>query len=33
MHEDALEALFAPHLDVTVKISDARMYQLVGVKR
>lgn len=30
---DALAALFAPYFDVTVKISDERMYQLVGVKR
>lgn len=33
MEADALAALFAPYFDVTVKISDDRMYQLVGVKR
>ncbi|MGE4353579.1 MAG: class I SAM-dependent methyltransferase [Oscillospiraceae bacterium] len=33
MHEDALEMLFKPYFDVTVKISDDRMYQVVGVKR
>lgn len=29
----ALAALFAPHLAVTTKISDDRMYQIVGEKR
>ena len=33
MHEDALAELFARELEVTVKISDARMYQVTGVKR
>ena len=33
LHEDALAALFAPYFDVTTKISDDQMYQLVGVKR
>lgn len=33
MHEDDLEAIFQKHLDVTVKISDDRMYQVTGVKR
>lgn len=31
MHEDALEALFNVHLQVTVKISNDRMYQVTGV--
>ena len=30
IHEDALAELFANHLRVTVKISDSRMYQVVG---
>lgn len=33
MHEDDLSAIFAKHLDVTVKISDDRMYQVTGVKK
>ena len=33
MHEDDLAAIFAKHLDVTVKISDDRMYQVTGVKK
>lgn len=33
MHEDALAAIFARHLAVTVKRSDERMYQVTGVKR
>ena len=33
MHEDDLEAIFQKHLDVTVKISDDRMYQVTGVKK
>ena len=33
MHEDDLAALFAPYFDVTTKISDDRMYQIVGKKR
>lgn len=33
MHEDDLENIFQKHLDVTVKISDDRMYQVTGVKR
>ena len=32
MHEDALAAIFARHLTVTVKCSNDRMYQVVGVK-
>ena len=32
MHEDALEALFAKHLTVTAKISDAQMYAVCGKK-
>lgn len=32
MHEDELEALFSDCLDVTVKISDDRMYQVTGRK-
>ena len=32
MHEDALAAIFARHLQVTVKISDDRMYQVTGKK-
>lgn len=32
MHEDALAAIFEKHLTVTVKISDARMYQVTGKK-
>lgn len=31
MHEDALAAIFGKYLDVTVKISDERMYQVTGV--
>lgn len=33
MHADELAALFAPYFDVKTKISDERMYQVVGVKR
>lgn len=33
MHEDALAAIFAQHLTVTVKISDDQMYQVTGTKR
>ncbi len=33
MHEDALEKLFEPYFDVTVKISNASMYQVAGVKK
>ena len=33
MHEDALAAIFAQHLTVTVKISDEQMYQVTGTKR
>ncbi len=33
MHEDELEKLFEPYFDVTVKISNDRMYQVVGVKK
>ncbi len=33
MHEDELTAIFAKYLDVTVKISDERMYQVTGVKK
>ena len=33
MHEDDLEDIFQKHLDVTVKISDDRMYQVTGVKK
>lgn len=33
MHEDDLEDIFQKHLDVTVKISDDRMYQVTGVRR
>ncbi len=32
MHEDDLAAIFAKHLDVTAKISDARMYAVSGKK-
>ncbi len=32
MHEDALAAIFEKDLDVTVKISDERMYQVTGTK-
>lgn len=32
MHEDALAAIFARHLTVTVKCSNDRMYQVVGAK-
>ena len=32
MHEDELSAIFQKHLNVTVKISDDRMYQVTGVK-
>ena len=32
MDADTLAALFAQHLDVTVKISDERMYQVTGRK-
>ena len=31
MHEDALAAVFRRHLNVTVKISNDRMYQVTGV--
>ena len=31
MHEDDLAAIFSRYLDVTVKISDARMYQVTGI--
>ena len=33
MHEDELEKIFEPYFDVIVKISDDRMYQVVGVKK
>lgn len=33
MHEDGLADIFAKDLDVIVKISDERMYQVTGVKR
>ena len=33
MHEDALAAIFAQHLTVTVKISDDQMYQVTGIKQ
>ncbi len=33
MHEDDLAAIFAKHLEVTVKISDDHMYQVTGRKR
>ena len=33
MHEDDLAALFGKYLQVTVKISDDRMYQVTGVKK
>lgn len=33
MHEDALADLFSRYLTVTVKCSDDRMYQVVGVKQ
>ena len=33
MHEDELSAIFQKYLDVTVKISDDRMYQVTGVKK
>lgn len=33
MHEDELAAIFEKHLEVTVKLSDERMYQVTGVKR
>lgn len=33
MHEDALRALLAPYCDVDVCVSDARMYQVAGMKR
>jgi len=33
MDEHALSAMFRRHLDVTVKISDDRMYQVTGKKR
>lgn len=33
MHEDELEQIFAKYLTVTVKISNDRMYQVVGVKK
>ena len=32
MHEDRLADIFAKHLQVTVKISDDRMYQITGTK-
>ena len=32
MHEDRLADIFAKHLQVTVKISDDRMYQVTGTK-
>lgn len=33
MHEDELEKLFALYLNVTVKISDEKMYQVAGVSK
>lgn len=33
MHEDELEDIFEPYFTVTTKISNERMYQVVGVKR
>ena len=33
MDADALAELFEPYFDVTVKISNERMYQVVGVKK
>jgi hypothetical protein len=33
MHEDDLEAIFAPYFDVDVKISNDKMYQVSGVRR
>ncbi len=33
MHEDRLSEIFGRYLDVTVKISDAHMYQVTGKKR
>lgn len=33
LHEDELERLFKPFFDVTVKISNDRMYQVAGVKK
>ena len=33
MHVDELEKLFEPYFYVTVKISDDKMYQIVGVKK
>lgn len=33
MDADALEELFAPFFDMTVKLSNERMYQVVGVKK
>ena len=33
MHENALAGMMRKYLDVTVKISDERMYQVTGVKR
>ena len=33
MDVDALEELFAPYFEVTVKISNERMYQVAGVKK
>lgn len=33
MHEDELSKLFEPYLDVDVKISDDRMYQVSGTKK
>ena len=33
MHEDALAAIFEKHLTVTAKISNDRMYQVVGKKQ
>ena len=33
MSEDDLAALMAPYLEVTVKISDDRMYQVAGIRK
>lgn len=33
MHEDELEKVFDPYFEVTCKISNDRMYQVVGIKR
>ena len=32
IHEDALANMMAKHLNITVKISDDRMYQVTGIK-